>query len=35
MAAAFEALLEHEAFLAYTRTFDTVASQFARSTTND
>lgn len=35
MASAFEALSEHEAFLAYTKTFETVASQFARTTTND
>ena len=34
MAAAYEALGEHEAFQAYVGTFETLASQFARSTTN-
>ena len=34
MAAAYESLGEHEAFLAYVGTFETLASQFARSTTN-
>lgn len=35
MAAAYEALAQDEAFLGYTRTFDTLASQFSRSVTND
>lgn len=34
MAAAYEALGEHEAFAAYTQTFETLASQFARSVIN-
>ena len=34
MSSAFEALSEHEAFAAYTATFETVASQFTRPTTN-
>lgn len=35
MAAAYEALSEDEAFLAYTGTFETLASQFSRSVSND
>ena len=35
MAAAYEALSEDETFLAYTGTFETLASQFARSVSND
>ncbi len=35
MAAAYEALSEDESFVAYTSTFETLASQFSRSVTND
>ncbi len=34
MASAYEALGEHEAFMAYVSTFETLASQFARSVDN-
>jgi len=35
MVAVYEALSEDETFLAYTGIFETLASQFARSVSND